>query len=153
MSAPPKKRPAKKSASPAVVSKPGALAAVIRQMIEVARHQVAQAVNAGLTLLHWQIGSRIHREILGAKRADYGDEIVSTLSRQIGVRASGRTSSRTSGRSMASKIVATLSRQLVPEFGRGFGTRNLFRMVADMDKELAALEQRLARRPAPSSRG
>jgi predicted nuclease of restriction endonuclease-like (RecB) superfamily len=50
--------------------------------------------------LHWQIGNRIHREILREKRADYGAEIVSTL-----------------------------SRQLVPEFGRGFSDKALRHMI------------------------
>jgi len=52
MSTPRRKRPAKKPALPAVAQKPGALAADIRQLIEVARQQVAQAVNAGLTTLY-----------------------------------------------------------------------------------------------------
>jgi len=69
-------------------------------MIEAARGQVAQAVNTGLTLLHWRIGDRIRLEILQEKRADYGAE-----------------------------IVATLSRELVPEFGRGFSDKALWHMV------------------------
>lgn len=83
MSTPRRKRPAKKPAVPAVVSKRDPLADDIRQMIDVARQQMAQAVNAGLTVLHWRIGNRIHREILGEKRANYGAEIVSALSRQL----------------------------------------------------------------------
>jgi hypothetical protein len=58
-------------------------------MIEGARQQVAQAVNAGLTALHWQIGSRIHREILQEKCADYGAEIVSTCCRDNWCPSSG----------------------------------------------------------------
>jgi len=85
---------------PAVASKPRALAADIRQLIEVARQQVAQAVNAGLTTLYWQIGARIRQDILKNERAEYGAE-----------------------------IVATLGRQLETEFGRGFGEKNLRRMV------------------------
>jgi hypothetical protein len=77
-----------------------ALAADIRQMIEGARYQVAQAVNAGLTGLYWQIGTRIRQDILKERRAEYGAE-----------------------------IVATLSRQLVPDFGRGFEEKTLRRMV------------------------
>ena len=72
----------------------------VRELILTARQQVAQAVNARLTILHWQIGRGIHREILKDKRADYGAEIVSAL-----------------------------SRQLEAEFGRGFGRRNLFSMI------------------------
>jgi hypothetical protein len=76
--------PAKKPAVPAVASKPGALAADIRNMIEGARRQVAQAVNAGLTTLYWQIGARIRQDILRNKRAEYGAEIVAALLRQLG---------------------------------------------------------------------
>lgn len=100
MSAARRKRPARKPALPAVASKLGALAADIRQLIEGARQQVAQAVNAGLTTLYWQIGTRIRQDILKNKRAEYGAE-----------------------------IVATLGRQLETESGRGFGEKNLRRMV------------------------
>jgi len=44
----------------------------IRSLIENARGQVAQAVNAGLVMLYWGIGDRIRRETLGQKRAEYG---------------------------------------------------------------------------------
>ena len=37
----------------------------IRKLIEQTRHQVAVSVNAGMTLMYWQIGERINREILG----------------------------------------------------------------------------------------
>lgn len=72
----------------------------VRDLVLSARGQVAQLVNTGLTLLHWQVGNRIRREVLKEKRAEYGEEIVSTL-----------------------------ARQLEPEFGRGFSQQNLFRMV------------------------
>ena len=69
--------PVTKAVPPVLASKPGALAGDIRKLIEAARQQVAQTVNIGLTLLHWQVGNRIRREILREKRADYGAEIVS----------------------------------------------------------------------------
>jgi hypothetical protein len=72
----------------------------IRRLIEEARRQTAAAVNFGLTLLYWRIGNRILREVLGSERATYGEQ-----------------------------IVATLSRQLVSEFGRGFADKNLRRPV------------------------
>ena len=72
----------------------------LRELIISARQQVAQTVNAGLTLLYWQVGNRIRRETLKEKRAEYGAEIVQTLSAQLEV-----------------------------EFGRGFGRRNLFQMI------------------------
>jgi hypothetical protein len=72
----------------------------VREMIAEARSSVAVTVNAGLTVLCWRIGERIRKDILQEKRAAYGRE-----------------------------IVATVARQLETEFGRGFGRRNLFRMV------------------------
>ena len=78
----------------------GDLISDIRSIIKTARHNVAVTVNAGLTLLYWQIGNRIRQDILKEKRADYGE-----------------------------KIISTLSIQLVKEFGNGFSRPNLFRMV------------------------
>lgn len=55
----------------------------IREMIEAARSAVAATVNAGLTVLYWRIGERINREILKGKRADYGKQILATLSQDL----------------------------------------------------------------------
>src|SRR5947208_623502 len=77
-----------------------ALLVEVRGLILAARHQVAHAVNAGLTMLHWHIGDRVRRNILKERRAEYGE-----------------------------KIVSALGTQLEAEFGRGFSKRNLFRMV------------------------
>ena len=60
-----------------------ALIADLRQLIDGARLRAAVAVNSELTLLYWQVGRRIHTEILGSQRAEYGEEIVSALSRQL----------------------------------------------------------------------
>ena len=76
------------------------LAVDIRGLIEAARLRVAQTVNAELVLLYWQIGSRIRRNILGETRAEYGEEIVSTLSRQLSA-----------------------------DYGAGFSRQNLFHMI------------------------
>lgn len=72
----------------------------IRRMINEARESVAVSVNAALTLLYWHIGQRIRQDILKVKRAEYGAE-----------------------------IVVSLSRQLAEEHGRGFSEKNLRRMV------------------------
>ena len=72
----------------AIVAKPkaraDALGSDIRELILAARESVAQAVNAGLTTLYWQIGTRIRQDILKEKRAEYG--------REAGIRADGRRS-------------------------------------------------------------
>ena len=47
------------------------------------RAHVASAANSAQTLLYWQVGERIRREVLGEARADYGERIVSTLSTQL----------------------------------------------------------------------
>ena len=72
----------------------------ISRMIEDARSAVAVTVNTGLTILYWQIGKRIGRDILEEKHAEYGQEILQTL-----------------------------SAELVPAFGRGFSPRNLASMI------------------------
>jgi predicted nuclease of restriction endonuclease-like (RecB) superfamily len=81
-----------------VVSR-GALLKDIRQLIEETRSAVALTVNAGLTTLYWNIGN-INQEILKGGRAKYGEEIVSTL-----------------------------SRQLEQEYGNGFSSKNLRHMI------------------------
>jgi len=60
-----------------------ALVREIRRMIEEARSTVAMTVNSGMTMLYWQIGRRMQQEILQGKRAEYGEQIVSTVSRQL----------------------------------------------------------------------
>jgi predicted nuclease of restriction endonuclease-like (RecB) superfamily len=82
----------------------GELAADIRAFIEAARLKVAQTVNAELVLLNWQIGNRIRRDILQEARAEYGDQIVSTLSRQLTI-----------------------------EYGAGFSRQSLFHMMRFVD--------------------
>lgn len=87
----------------------------LREQIEAARQRVARMVNTELVLLYWAVGHRIRRDVLASQRAAYGEEIVSTLSREL------------SG-----------------EFGRGFSRQNLFSMLrfAELwpdEKAIAAL--------------
>lgn len=72
----------------------------LRQLIDAAKERAATAINAELTLLYWQLGNRIHREILRQERAGYGE-----------------------------KIVSSLGRQLTGEYGRGFSAKNLRHMI------------------------
>jgi len=55
----------------------------LRQIINQTRNRVAVNVNAELTLMYWHIGERINREVLGNARAEYGKQIVLTVSRQL----------------------------------------------------------------------
>lgn len=55
----------------------------IKQLIEEARQTVAVAVNAATTILYWNIGRRVNNEILENKRAEYGKEVVKTLSKEL----------------------------------------------------------------------
>jgi hypothetical protein len=80
---------------------------------------ISNSRDAGLTLLYWQVGDRIRREVLREERAEYGAEIVSTLGRQL-EQEFGRGFTEKSLRRMIQfaesfpdpQIVATLSRQL-----------------------------------------
>lgn len=55
----------------------------IRQLIEASRRELAVTVNSSLTLLYWHIGQRIHGEVLKGERAGYGEQIVSSLAKQL----------------------------------------------------------------------
>lgn len=55
----------------------------LRQLIAEARQDVARQVNSALVLLYWRVGQRIRRDVLKEKRAEYGEEIVATLSQQL----------------------------------------------------------------------
>ena len=91
----------------------------IRTLIEETRSAVAVAVNAGLTVMYWRVGKRIQEDVLKSERASYGDEIVSTLSRQLSADY-GRGFSEKSLRHMIrfaeafpdERIVSALMRQL-----------------------------------------
>ena len=79
---------------------PQKLLADIRHLIDEARQAIASTVNTKLTMLYWHIGQRIHKEILQEERAEYGQ-----------------------------LIVVTVSRQLVKDYRNGFSEKNLRRMV------------------------
>jgi len=91
----------------------------IRQVIEAAREQTAQAVNSTLVMMYWQIGKRIRQDVLGNERAEYGKEIVQTLSTQLTAEYGKGFTEKALWRMMQfaevfldADIVATLSRQL-----------------------------------------
>lgn len=79
---------------------PEGLICDIRSLIEQSHTYVARTINSTQVQLFWDVGKRLKLEILKSKRAKYGEQIVSTL-----------------------------SRQLMAEFGRGFSAQNIHRMV------------------------
>jgi predicted nuclease of restriction endonuclease-like (RecB) superfamily len=91
----------------------------LRQLIEQSRSQISIAVNSALSLLYWRIGRRIQHEVLQGERGAYGEQIVSTLARQL-ESDYGRGFSSKNLRHMLrfaeafpeTEIVSTLSRQL-----------------------------------------
>jgi hypothetical protein len=107
----------KKEPVPPVASSP--LLEDLRRMIEETRQGVAATVNAALTLLYWRVGNRINEEILKGERAEYGAEILATVSQEL-VRDYGKGFSYSALTRMIKfreafpdrKIVATLSQTL-----------------------------------------
>jgi predicted nuclease of restriction endonuclease-like (RecB) superfamily len=77
----------------------------IRALINQAQQRVARVVNSELVILNWHVGERIRKEILGQERAEYGKQ-----------------------------IVVTLSRQLTVEYGRGFTRDAIFRMIQFVER-------------------
>lgn len=55
----------------------------IKELIEDSKQQVAVTVNAEITLLYWKVGKRINDEVLGNERAEYGKQVVATISERL----------------------------------------------------------------------
>lgn len=85
---------------PAIGTSADTLHAELRTLIANSRQRLAGAVNAELTRLYWHVGQRLRTEVLGEGRASYGAQLLDQL-----------------------------GHQLSQEFGRGFESRNLRRMV------------------------
>ena len=82
------------------IIKPPSLFREIKTLVDETRNQVAVQVNQSLTHLYWNIGGVIDQHILKSNRADYGKE-----------------------------ILATVSRQLTKEYGDGYSVSSLWRML------------------------
>lgn len=59
------------------------LFSTVKDLILASRQHVAISVNAEISILYWKIGKVIHQEILKEERAEYGKQIVVSLSRQL----------------------------------------------------------------------
>ena len=91
---------AKANKNTSIIAPDQALLTELSQLIEQSQRQVVSQANSTLTMLFWHIGNRINKEILQNKRANYGKQ-----------------------------IVATLSTQLKDKYGKNFELRNLQRMM------------------------
>lgn len=74
-------------------------------IIESTKTQVAIQANSSLTIMFWQVGKRIQLDILENERAEYGKQ-----------------------------ILVTLSRELTNNFGNSFKEKNLRRMIQFVEK-------------------
>ena len=55
----------------------------LRQIIDSARSHVASTANYEVTMMNWNIGNRINRDVLNNERAEYGKQIVALVARQL----------------------------------------------------------------------
>ncbi len=55
----------------------------IKILIQQTKNNVAIVVNSSLTIMYWEIGNKINQNILKNQRAEYGKEIVATVSQQL----------------------------------------------------------------------
>lgn len=76
------------------------LIAEISSLIENSKNEIVNYANSSVTMLFWQIGKVVNQKILENKRAEYGKQ-----------------------------IIVTLSRHLVNKYGRNFEEKNLRRML------------------------
>ena len=77
-----------------------AVLADVTDLLESARRAAARSVNSVMTATYWQVGRRIvEEEQRGHSRADYGEQLVTRL-----------------------------AKDLTRRYGRGFGYRNLYQM-------------------------
>jgi hypothetical protein len=84
---------------------PRKIIADLRGLIEATRTEVARAVNSAQVLLNWQIGHRLRTDILGMKRAEYGE-----------------------------RIIRTVAEGLTADYGRGFTEKNLRHMIRFVER-------------------
>ncbi len=72
----------------------------IQSLIDQTRQNIARTVNAQLSMLYWNVGKRISEDILKQDRAEYGKQIIHSL-----------------------------SEFLIKEYGRGWSNASIHRMV------------------------
>lgn len=72
----------------------------VSTLIENTKEKIYHSVNSELVLLYWNIGKTIKQDIIKSERAVYGENVVEAL-----------------------------AKELSEQYGKGYGKRNLFRMI------------------------
>ena len=72
----------------------------IKELIVETKNSIQSNLNSEMVILYWNVGRRVRTAIMESEKAQYGKEIVDTLSRQLKL-----------------------------EYGRGYSRRNLFNMI------------------------
>jgi len=88
-------------------------------LIQRGQAHVATEVNSTVVVLYWSIGKRVNQDVLADKRAEYGNQVIKNISKELTLKF-GKGYSRAALFRMVrfakfypdSQIVATLSRQL-----------------------------------------
>ena len=104
----------------------------IVSLIETARTETAVYVNAKVSLLYWNIGAVINKDILQNKRATYGTEILATLSQQL-AQNYGRGFSYSALTRMC-KIATCFSKENIATLSQQFSYSHLIEFVAIEEK-------------------
>lgn len=55
----------------------------LKSLIEQGRNQAVVAVNSALTLTYWQVGKRMNEDVLHGERAEYGKQVVQSISGEL----------------------------------------------------------------------
>lgn len=91
----------------------------LSELIEQGKEKIAIQVNSTMTLVYWQIGKRINEDILQNERAEYGKQIIVSISKKLTLKYGRSFTGRNIRRMMKFheyfnnfQIVATLSPQL-----------------------------------------
>jgi predicted nuclease of restriction endonuclease-like (RecB) superfamily len=106
----------------------------VSEMIDAARGHVAVNANVTLVALHWQVGKRVHTEVLDEQRAQYGAQIVATSGRDLAARY-GRGFDEKSLRHMVRFAMAFPDAEIVSALRRQL-TWTHFKLLAYVDDEL-----------------
>jgi len=94
------------------------LVSELKSLIQTTKQNVAISVNSSLTLMYWKIGFKINEDILKNSRAEYGREILQTVSAKLtqefgkGYSYSSLTRMMKFAESFTFENIATLSQQL-----------------------------------------